>query len=251
METGAAWAIRIGVFVLVTGLWQLLANLGIVSLFLVSAPNAIWQALVKYVEGPDIWVDVLATFEASLVGVVIGSSLGIITGVLFAKVPVVERAFRPYVTVLNALPRVALAPLFLVWFGLGLASKVFAATSIVYFVLLINTLVGLLSVDRDISFLAESMAMSRWQRFRLIDMPSALPAMVAGLRLGVVYSVLGVVVTEMVASYHGLGQSLIVATTNLRMDQAFAVIIMITAVATFLDLMVSILERRLRSSREA
>ena len=111
--------------------------------------------------------------------------------------------------------------------------------------------IGMDVVDRDIAFLADSLAMSRWQRFRLIDLPAALPAIVAGLRLGVVYSVLGVVATEMVASYHGLGQALVVATTNLRMDQSFAVIVFITAIATALDLMVSAVERRLRSARES
>lgn len=240
------WVIRIGMFVAVVAAWQLLSDTETLSPLLISSPSSIWTALVKYLTGPKIWVDVSATFQASLAGAILGSVLGIATGVAFAKLPLLERALRPYVTILNALPRVALAPLFLVWFGLGLMSKIVAATSIVYFVLLINTVVGLRSVDRDIAFLADSLAMSKWQRFRLIDLPTALPFVVAGLRLGVVYSVLGVIVTEMVASYSGLGQALVTATTNLRMDEAFAVIILITAIATALDLLVSVVERRLR-----
>jgi NitT/TauT family transport system permease protein len=250
-DTYLIWTIRIGVFVLATAAWQFLSDARILTPLLVSSPAAIGKALGEYLAGGKLWTDAIATFNASLAGVLLGSLLGIGTGVAFAKLSVIERAFRPYVTVLNALPRVALAPLFLVWFGLGLMSKVVSATSIVYFVLLINTVVGLRSVDRDIAFLADALAMSPWQRFWLIDFPTALPAVAAGLRLGVVYSVLGVIVTEMVASYSGLGQALVTATTNLRMDNAFAIIILITAIATALDLLVSLLERRFRWNPES
>ena len=247
-EALQVWLIRIGVFIVVVAVWQILSLLTVLSPVLFSSPSAVGLALIKYLSGGLFWSNFLATFEASLAGVVVGATLGIMTGIAFVKVPVVERAFRPYVTLLNALPRVALAPLFLVWFGLGLMSKIVSAVSIVYFVLLINTVVGLRAVDPDIAFLARSLAMSPRQRFILIDLPTALPAIVAGLRLGVVYSVLGVIVTEMVASYSGLGHELIGATTNLQMDRAFAIIISITMIATALDFFVSILEHRLRWS---
>jgi len=245
-STVRAWIIRIGALAVVLVAWQLAPQYGLVSPELTSKPTEVASAFKYYFVTADIWIDIRTTFEASLLGLLIGASTGIAVGVLFAKSFVLERAFRPYVTILNALPRVALAPIFLVWFGLGLESKVFVSASIVFFVLLLNTMAGLLGVDPDIDFLASALSMSQWQRFRLIQLPSALPSIAAGLRLGAVYAVLGSVVVEMIASYHGLGQVLVVATTNLQMGRSFAIIIVITFIAVILDLLVSLLERLVR-----
>lgn len=242
------WLLRGGVIVGVLGLWEALARLGVLSPQLTSMPSEVLAALGYYFTEGDIWTHVWATFVASAFGLLVGSVLGIASGVILGKSRTMERAFGPFVTTLNALPRVALAPIFLVWFGLGITPKVLVAASIVYFVLLVNTMAGLKNVDSDIAFLSKALAMGRIQRFRYVDFPSALPAITAGLRLGAVYSVLGVIVSEMVASQSGLGQVLVIATSNLQMDRAFAVIAVITAVATALDLLISLVDNRVRRS---
>jgi len=240
------WLIRIVVLAVILTLWQVASNREWVPSQLVSRPSEIFASFGDYFSTADIWTDVWATFEASLLGLVIGGLLGLLSGVLLAKNETLRRAFKPLITMLNALPRVALAPIFLVWFGLGVTPKVLVAASLVYFVLLLNTVAGLSNVDADISFLSRALAMTRWQRFKSVEFPSALPSIVAGLRLGAVYSVLGVIVSEMVASMAGLGQVLVTATTNLQMGRAFAVIVLITAIATALDVLVSLIERRIR-----
>jgi len=240
------WVIRVVVLVVALGLWQIAADREWVPSQLVSKPSEVFTAFGDYFSTGDIWTDIWATFEASLLGLVIGGLLGILSGVVLAKNETLSRAFKPFITTLNALPRVALAPIFLVWFGLGVSPKVLVAASLVYFVLLLNTAAGVSNVDADIRFLSRSLAMTNWQRFKSVEFPSALPSIVAGLRLGAVYSVLGVIVSEMVASMAGLGQVLVTATTNLQMGRAFAIIVVITAIATALDLLVSLAERRLR-----
>lgn len=250
-RTRNVWTLRVVTLALVLGLWELSARLDWISPRLTSMPSEIWSAFGYYFTEGDIWGHIWATSLASALGMLLGSVLGILSGVVLGKSATLARAFNPFVTTLNALPRVALAPIFLVWFGLGLTPKVLVGASIVYFVLLVNTVAGLQNVDDDISFLSRVLAMSPLQKFRYVDLPTALPSISAGLRLGAVYSVLGVIVSEMVASQSGLGQVLVTATANLQMDRAFAVIAVITAVSTVLDFVISLLDKQVRRKQVA
>lgn len=240
------WAIRAAALVVAVVAWQMASQLGLIDTQIASKPSAIATALGNYFRTGAIYPDLFATLQATILGLIIGAGAGILIGVLLAKLPLLERALNPYLTLLNALPRPALAPIFLVWFGLGISAKVTVAASLVVFVLLLNTLAGIKSVDPDIENLGQSLAISGWQQFWMVDLPSSLPFIVAGLRLGAVYSVLGVIVTEMVASYEGLGQQLVLATTNIQMDKAFAVILIAGTIAVVLDGSVSYVEHLIR-----
>jgi NitT/TauT family transport system permease protein len=178
-------------------------------------------------------------------GLTIGASSGILSGLLLAEVPTFRAAVRPIITLLNALPRPALAPIFLVWFGLGIGSKVAVSVSIVYFLLLINTLAGVDGVDSDRLMLAKTLRMSRVQRFRYLQLPTASPSIIAGLRLGAVYSVLGAVVAEMVASTDGLGLLLVRAANQFDIAGSFAILFVLALLAYALDWVVGLIERRL------
>jgi len=240
------WTVRILSLVLWLACWEVASRLELVQSLLISRPTKVWAALVEYLTHSPIYVDIWATFFAVVVGLTLGTLVGIALGIMFAKLPIFYQAVGPYLTILNAMPRPALAPIFLVWFGLGAGSKITVAMSIVLFILLLSTVAGIKAVDEDIGNLADSLAITPWKRFTLIELPSALPFIVAGLRLAAVYSVLGVIVTEMVASYAGLGQQLILATTNIQMGQAFAVILMAASFAVIMSGAVSLLENYLR-----
>jgi NitT/TauT family transport system permease protein len=240
------WVVRILSLVFWLACWEIASRLELVQSLLISRPTKVWDALVDFLSHAPIYVDIWATLFAVVVGLTLGTLVGIAAGIMFAKLPIFYQAVGPYLTILNAMPRPALAPIFLVWFGLGAGSKVTVAMSIVLFILLLSTVAGIKAVDEDIGNLADSLAISPWKRFTLIELPSALPFIVAGLRLAAVYSVLGVIVTEMVASYAGLGQRLILATTNIQMGQAFAVILMAASFAVMMSGAVSLLENYLR-----
>lgn len=237
------WALRavaLGAFVLA---WWYVTQQGIMDPTLVSTPVDVGTSFIKQLGESTFWVDVSATFSGALAGLVSGTVLGILAGVMFARIPVLHTAARPLLTLVNSLPRPALAPIFILWFGLGMGPKTLVAFSVVFFVLLTSTIGALEGIDHDVKQLTTSMGMSRKQRFFKIELPSALPSIVGGLRLGAVYSVLGAVVSEMVGAYTGLGQRLVVVTNNFQVDQTFAILLAMGLLSMLLDLAISGLQK--------
>jgi len=239
-----SWVIRVVVLVAILGSWQLAATTGFVSKSLASEPTQVAQYLVHALPTEVFWSNVWATFEAVLIGLALGATIGITLGIVFYEVAVIKRGLDPFVSFINALPRPALAPVFLLWFGLGVGAKIAVSISIVVFVLLLNTLAGLRSTSDDLLFLADSLSMTRLQRLWFIQLPSATPSVVAGLRLGAVYSVLGVVVSELVAAYAGLGQLLVTETNKFDLGGAFGILLVIGLLAMLLDGVISLIEKR-------
>jgi len=249
-DTALVRLIGVGILVSFLGAWELAYLTGLVKPIFISDPQDVVAALWSLLKMPATWSGMLATFSAALGGLVAGAFLGIGWGIVLAHMPVLRRAMRPYLTIFNAFPRPAFAPIFIMWFGLGALPKITVAVTIVFFVLLYNTMVGILSVDPDIEFLSRSLGMSKWQRFRMVELPHAMPTIVAGLRLGAVYSVLGVVVSEIVAAHEGLGQLLVQYTNQFAIAASFAVLALMALLAVILDIGVSLIQRRLSWSRE-
>ncbi|GAA5063604.1 ABC transporter permease [Thermocatellispora tengchongensis] len=239
------WGVRLGVVAAFVLVWYLAGALEWMSPVFISDPASVAGSLAGLVVDGGIWADGWATLSAALTGLAIGAATGVASGLLLGEFALFRRAVQPIVTLANALPRPALAPIFLVWFGLGAGAKIAVSVSVVYFLLLINTLAGVDGVDADRATLARTLGMSRLQRFRLLQLPSAGPAILAGLRLGSVYSVLGVVVAEMVASTEGLGLRLVQATNQFDIAGSFAILFLLALLAFVLDWTVGRLERRL------
>lgn len=238
------WFVRVAAAVLTLGGWELAAKAKLLDVVNVSHPIGIYEYLVEIFRTGEVWPNLWATTFAAMLGLGLGSASGILAGILLDISPLVSRALDPYIIVLNSMPRPALAPIFLLWFGLGTVPKVLIAASIVFFVLLLTTRAGLQTVDRDIEMLMRVYGMNKRQQFVKVRLINATPSIIAGLRLGAVYSVLGVVVTEMVASQVGLGQMVVFETGRFNTDGAFAVIFLLAVIATFFDIGISILERK-------
>jgi NitT/TauT family transport system permease protein len=243
-STATMWVMRIGVIAFLLGIWQAAYTFEWMNPVFISDPGSVATRFYEILSGGELWPDVWATLKAALLGLVIGSVAGILSGLVLAEIPVFREAVRPIITLANALPRPALAPIFLVWFGLGIGSKVAVSVSIVYFLLLINTLAGVDGVDSDRMMLARTLRMSRLQRFRYLQLPTASPSIIAGLRLGAVYAVLGAVVAEMVASTDGLGLRLVMAANQFDIAGSFAILFILALLAFALDWIVGIIERR-------
>jgi len=242
-QTRLSWTIRIVAAVIFAVGWQAASSLGLVNVNFISTPWGVVTRLVEMVQESATWSAVWSTFQAALIALGIGTFLGVLCGVVFHRIPTLARALNPFVTFFNALPRPALAPLFILWFGLGLQAKVVVGVSIVFFILLLNTMAGLATVDADIMLLTDSLGPNHLQRFWLVEFPSALPSIVAGLRLAAVYSVLGVVVSEIVASYNGLGVLLVQATNSFDITGSLAVLALMATCATVLDFAVRQIQR--------
>jgi NitT/TauT family transport system permease protein len=243
-----SWLVRVVLVVVFSVLWWSLSATGLVNVNFVSTPWDVATRLGEMIIDPEVWFEIGHTFQAALLALAIGTALGVSCGLLFHRVRVLAKAFNPFITLFNALPRPALAPLFILWFGLGITAKVVVGVSIVFFILLLNTMAGMAMVDPDIRLLTDSLGPSRWQRFVHVELPTALPSIVAGLRLGAVYSVLGVVVSEIIAAYNGLGVLMVKAANSFDITGTMAVLLLMAACAMVLDFAVRLVQRRVGSA---
>jgi NitT/TauT family transport system permease protein len=147
----------------------------------------------------------LVTLQEVLAGLVLGVGVATVLGYALAKSRTFERIMSPYIVASQSVPTIAIAPLLVIWFGPGLLSKVLICALIVFFPVLVNTVVGIRSVPEDLHDLMRTLRANRWQTFRLLEVPSALPVFLGGLRIGATLAVIGAVVGEFVGADRGLG----------------------------------------------
>jgi NitT/TauT family transport system permease protein len=171
--------------------------------------------------------------------------VGITLGIVLGLMPRLDRLLDPYLNAVNAMPRIALAPVLIVYFGIGQSGKVALAFSIVVFVLLINTQAGVRAADRELLTLARVMGMSRLQMVTKVVLPNAVPSIFAGLRLGLIYALLGVVASELIAAEIGLGQMIAGFAGSYDMASAYAVMIVLAALGAAINYGMAMIESRL------
>jgi NitT/TauT family transport system permease protein len=201
----------------------------------------LWAQLVS----GDLLGDVAITVFEALIAFVVSSVLGIVAGLLLARSPFWDEVLAPLVLALNSLPRVALAPLIILWFGIGITAKVVTAFTLVFFILLVNTLGGAKNVDNDILTIARLMGASDRDILWKVTLPSALPWIFAGLNLGLTYSLLGVIVAEILASNHGLGYVIASSAATFNTAGVFAGLITLAVVAWLFSAVMRNIEARL------
>ena len=235
----------LGVAAVVGGTWQYGATHGMINPVFTGLPSRIISAFGAALTGPALLVDARATISAALVGAGAASVLGIAVAFILAQSEVWRRIFNPYFTVLNGLPRVALAPLFLLWFGIGPMSKIMLAASITFFVTFYNTMAGVDSVDRDHLLLARALGATRLQIFLKFVVPSAVPSIFTGLQLGFVYGMLGTVASEMLAGEAGLGVLLTRQAALFQMDEYFATLALLALATTAISGTLEIIRQHL------
>lgn len=236
---------RFGAFFTFIGIWWLASLSGLVNPIFISNPAKVAEAFSERALDLEMWLQVWATASASVLALVFGSAAGFMAGVILAKSRVLRDGLNPFITLANAIPRPAIAPIIILWFGIGITSKVVVGASLVFFMMLLTTLAGMMNLSPDIELMSRSMGMSRRRMLWSIELPAAIPSVVAGLRLGAVYSVLGVVLCEMVASYSGLGRMLILDTNALNIPGAFADILFMALLAMTMDVGIGLFQRRL------
>lgn len=247
-RSGRAGMIRMGWQLLLLGAflvaWQLLVDNHVLTELSVSKPTAIWDELVKLYRDGQIWGNVGTTLEETVVGYVAGAVVGVALGFGLAFTPRLLAVLNPFITVLNSLPRFALGPLFILWFGIGLMSKVALVFSLVVFIVFTNTAAGARSVDTDVVTVSRLLGASRWDIVRKVMLPSTFPWTVAGMRLSIAYAVAGAVVGEMFASQKGIGNWIVAGSGVFNTAEIFAGLIVIALIAAVIDLLGRMIERR-------
>jgi NitT/TauT family transport system permease protein len=184
------------------------------------------------------------TLTETLLGFLLGSLLGLLIGTAVALNRYVEYFFYPYIVMFQSVPKVALAPLIVVWFGLGLMSQVMNAALVACFPLIVNTIAGLKSADEDRINLMRSLAASKSQVFWMLKLPSALPFVMAGVEVAMIFALIGAIVAEFVGSQAGLG--MLIQSMNFNMDVAgqFSVLLILSIVGLLLNRCIFLIRRR-------
>jgi NitT/TauT family transport system permease protein len=193
------------VIVALFGSWQLLAVTKVLNPSFVSEPSEFFPSFWHGVVSGSLLSLMGATLYATFVGFAAAAVLGLLAGYLFAEFKVLDMVARPFMTGFNSVPRIALAPLFVLWFGLGSLSVIVLIVSLAFFIVSFNTYAGLQSCSRDHLLLARTLGAGRFVRFTKFVLPSATPAIFAGLQLALTYAFLGAVVGEMLQGSQGLG----------------------------------------------
>jgi len=233
-----------GVFVAFVGLWEWVVRHWSVPAFIAPAPSAVARSLAAGLRSGVYLDHFWVTLGEALAGFGIAAVAGIVLGAVIAQFRLVERTVYPYLVALQTLPKIAVAPLIIVWAGFGLSSKVIIAALVAFFPVLVNVIVGLKTIDQSKLDLMRSLRASRWQIFRLVTFPNALPFIFAGLDIAIVFSVLGAIVGEFVGAQRGLGNLILQFNVTLDIAGVFAVLILLAALGIVLHLVMQAVERR-------
>jgi NitT/TauT family transport system permease protein len=234
--------LAVGAFLL---LWQSMVWFGDYPAFILPAPADVGATFIRVAANGTLWHHAQVTLLQVLAGLALGLSTATVLGYALAKSPLLERVLGPYIVASQAVPIVAIAPLLIIWLGSGYLSKILICTLIVFFPILINTIVGLRSVDRELYDLMRSMQASRWQIFTMLELPAALPILLGGLKVGVTLSVIGAVVGEFVGAKAGLGFLINQARGLFDTPLVFVAIFSLVFIALSLYGTVSLLEKSL------
>lgn len=241
----AQWAMVAAVGVALLLAWQVAVRALGVPGYIIPAPSDVVVAFGRGLERGIYPSNLYATLTAMIAGYAIGAGLGIVLGALVAEFKLVERVVYPYVVSLQSLPKIALAPLFVMWFGYGVSSKIVTVALICFFPLVVNTMTGLLSTERDRLDMVRSMTGTRLQLFWHVKLPSAAGHIFAGLQVAVVLSLIGALVGEFVGSDKGLGNLIQYSQASLDTAGMFAVLAILAAIGMGATALVRLAHRRI------
>ncbi|MGD9988912.1 ABC transporter permease [Pseudonocardia sp.] len=233
-----------GVFVALMALWEFVIPL-FVDDYVLPVPSRIVEALWMQLTDALFWGHLEVTLRESLLGFLIGVGSAVLLGTAISQVRLVEKTLMPYVVAFQTVPKVALAPLFVVWFGFGLTSKVVMAAVISFFPMLINVIEGLRAADADRIQMLTVFGASKLQIFRMVRLPSAMPFIFAGLDIGIVFAILGAVVGEFIGAKEGLGYLLLQTNYNFDIAGMFAVLVVLSVMGLVAHFLIRFAQRKI------
>jgi NitT/TauT family transport system permease protein len=227
-------------------LWQVAADRGWIDSFFWSRPSDVYATLIKFFSGEDAWTDIGFTFESTILGFFIGTAAGSLLGLSFWWSRNYAAITQPYMICFHSLPKLALAPLVILIFGIGLASKVAIATALTVVVSALTAYAGVKALDPDQERLFYSLGASRMQIFRKLVVPFCLPWVISVLRVNIGLALTGAIVGEFIASQHGLGRAILYAGSTYDIALVWVVALVLSTLAVAMYGAVSWLERILR-----
>jgi NitT/TauT family transport system permease protein len=242
--TGATFLLRLLLIVVFLAAWEAIVRVFAIPAFILPAPTSIFMALYRGIASSLYLDHVWITLTETLLGFALGTILAFALGIAVALSRRTEYFLYPFIVMFQAMPKVALAPLIIIWCGLGLISKVVSAALVAFFPLMVNTIVGLRSADEDRINLMRSLAATRGQIFWMLQLPNAMPYIFAGLEIAMIFALIGAIVAEFVGAQSGLG--MLMQSMNFTMDVAgqFSVLLILSVLGLLLNSLVSEVRRR-------
>jgi len=243
------WAILLvqaAILLGVLGLWEAAASNGWIDAFFWSQPSAIFRTMIIFFTAGDAWTDIGFTFRSTVLGFLIGTVAGSLLGLSFWWSRNYAAIVQPYLICFESIPKLALAPLVILVFGLGLASKVVIATALTLVVSTLTTSAGVKALDQDQERLFYSLGASRLQVFRKLVIPACLPWVISVLRVNIGLALTGAIVGEFIASQHGLGRAILYAGQTYDIALVWVAVLVLSTLAVVMYATVSWIERTLR-----
>jgi NitT/TauT family transport system permease protein len=235
---------RLALFVAIIALWHYAVEQEWLERIFTATPKEVWDGLVDIVGTKLFWEDTLVTVREAAFGFVIGGALGLLVGLLAGRYLRIGKVFSPFLVFANALPKIALAPILLLWFGVGESSKVVLAAIVVFFIVQVPTQAAVGLIDPDLNVVVDSLKASEFQKFRKVVLPGILAPVFGAFRLAAIFALLSVVFAEILSARRGLGLRLITAKNNFDIGVMFAYTIVLALIALALNGLIGVLERR-------
>ncbi|PMR82508.1 ABC transporter permease [Halomonas urumqiensis] len=236
--------LRVGFFVFVIALWHFSVTLLDISPLVFPAPWGVVVSLYQGIASGEFLFHTGVTLYETLMGFVIGAIVALVLGGLIGQIRLLEKIFYPYIVAFQAMPKVAVAPLFVAWFGFGVTSKIIITATIVFFPILANTIVGLRSAPREQIEMMAAFTASPWQKFLMVRFPHALPYIFAGLDVGIVLAIIGAIVGEFVGAQAGLGYLILQRNFSMDITGVFAILIVLSAIGIGLHTIMKFIAKR-------
>jgi NitT/TauT family transport system permease protein len=230
--------------VLLFGGWEYACRAYNISELIIPAPSQILIALVEGLRSGQLLDGLLTTLQEVVFGFALAAIAAFVIGTLVSQIRLLELVIYPYIVAIQTLPKVAVAPLILIWVGLGMEGKVLIAATVSFFPMLVNTIAGLRSAPQNELDLLRSLSASRWKIFRYVQLPEALPFIFAGLNIGLVLSVLGAIVGEFVGAKAGLGYLILQMNFNMDVPGIFAALLLLGLMGVALNMLAQYLRRK-------
>jgi len=227
-------------------LWEIAITAGWIPVYLYGQPTGIWRELVKGLASGSLLRDSWVTAKETVIGFLIGSFLGSGAGLLLWLSPTTAAVLRPLMVALNGLPKIALAPLIIVWFGIGIESKIAVAAIITFIVAMITSFAGSQEIDNDYVRMLKALGASRFQIFRMVIVPGSLPWIASAFRLNIGFAMIGAVVGEYISAEQGLGYQIYYSGTLYNLNAVWGGILALMILALLLDSIVGWVERRMK-----
>lgn len=237
----------LSLLILIMGLaiWETLSQIGYFHQLILPAPTLVIKATAELLMSGYFYQHFGITMYEVLMGFLIGSFLAILLGILVSANTTIYKVLNPFIVVFQAIPKIALAPIFVTWFGFGPEAKIVMAATICFFPAFINTVVGLKSVDEEGRLLFKSMVSSKKDLFLKLSLPTALPNIFAGLKSSLTFALIGAIVGEFMGANAGLGTLLETFNFQLEMAKVYALIVILSLIGLSLYLLIEWLDKKL------